>query len=486
MNNSNNSKSSSNGSSERRDAFARASVSRSRDSRYLGGVKAAGRQTKSAPPRATVSKAAKGMPLTASGRVSKNKTENGQNKSKQLERSRALTKRDERKLQNAQKDAKWTEGIERIRIGHDWVFFTIVCVLLSVGVIMVYSASYPSALADGLSSFYYVEKQLMWIAVGAAAMLGMAFMPSGLIKEFSVIIFGFGALLLLAVPFIGTESGGAKRWIEISSSFRIQPSEIAKLALVIVLAWYVSEKQDKFRNIDDKKERFKHGVLFPSLFIFGYAFLVLMEKHLSGTLIIVAIGVIIMFLGGADWKMMIPYYLSIGGLGAGAYLLTHPYALERITTFANENADILDENWQTYQGTLAIGSGGFLGLGLGQSRQKHSYVSEAQNDFVFTIWCEEMGFVGALLVVVLFLALVFRGYKIALHAPDMFSSLLVFGIITQVGLQAFLNIMVVTDIIPNTGISLPFLSYGGSSLVMMMAEMGIVLSVSRRSYQKLS
>ena len=143
------------------------------------------------------------------------------------------------------------------------------------------------------------------------------------------------------------------------------------------------------------------------------------------------------------------------------------------------------EKWQTYQGTLAIGSGGFLGLGLGQSRQKYSYVSEAQNDFIFTIWCEEMGFVGAVVIVLLFMALIIRGYKIALRAPDTFSSLLVFGIITQVGIQAFLNLMVVTDIIFNTGISLPFLSYGGSSLVMMMAEMGIVLSVSRRSYQKI-
>ena len=154
-------------------------------------------------------------------------------------------------------------------------------------------------------------------------------------------------------------------------------------------------------------------------------------------------------------------------------------------SYTNENADILNEKWQTYQGTLAIGSGGFLGLGLGQSRQKYSYVSEAQNDFIFTIWCEEMGFVGAVIIILLFVALVFRGYRIALRSPDVFSSLIVFGITTQVGLQAFLNLMVVTDVIPNTGISLPFLSYGGSSLVMMMAEMGLILSISRRSYQKI-
>lgn len=400
-------------------------------------------------------------------------------------RQTALTRREKKELKQRRREKEWNENIERIRIGHDWVFLTIVVILLSIGTVMVYSASYPSAIADGLGGFYYVGRQLMWIGIGTAAMLVMAFVPAGAIKKVSPIIYAFGAMLLFLVLFIGTESGGAKRWIKITSSFRIQPSEIAKLALTIILAWYASKFEERFKNTDNKLSKFLYGIVFPSLFIFFYALLVIFEKHLSGTVIIVAIGCIVMYLAGSDWKMMLPYYAVLGGAGAAAYLITHPYALERITTFTNENADILDEKWQTYQGTLAIGSGGFLGLGLGHSRQKHSYVSEAQNDFIFTIWCEEMGFVGALLIVALFLALIFRGYKIALKAPDTFSSLLVFGIITQVGLQAFLNIMVVTDIIPNTGISLPFLSYGGSSLVMMMAEMGIVLSVSRRSYQKL-
>lgn len=397
----------------------------------------------------------------------------------------ALTRRESREIKRAERDERWNEGIERVRSGHDWIFFIIVMLLISIGTVMVYSASYPSAIADGLGGFYYVGRQLFWIALGIVAMFFMSFAPTKWVKKVAVGIYILTVVLLAAVPVIGKTVNGAKRWIQITGQVRIQPSEIAKLAVVIILAWYVSNNGDKFKNAPSRKDRFIHGVLKPSIFIFILAAMVIIEKHLSGTLIIVAIGVIVMFLSGADWKLMIPYYLGIGGVAAAAYLIKNPYALSRLTTFADENADILNEKWQTYQGTLAIGSGGFLGLGLGQSRQKFSYVSEAQNDFIFTIWCEEMGFVGALIIVFLFMALVFRGYKIALRAPDTFSSLLVFGIITQVGLQAFLNLMVVTDVIPNTGISLPFLSYGGSSLVMMMAEMGIVLSVSRRSYQKI-
>jgi len=402
-----------------------------------------------------------------------------------IPRGQALTRRESRELKRSEKDERWSEGIERVRSGHDWIFFIIVMLLISIGTVMVYSASYPSAISEGLSGFYYVGRQLFWIAIGIVAMLITSFAPAKWVKKLAPAIYILTIALLAAVPFIGKTVNGAKRWIQITSQIRIQPSEIAKLAVVVILAWYVSNNSDKFKNAESRKDRFIHGVFKPSIFIFILAGMVIIEKHLSGTLIIVAIGVIVMFLAGADWKLMIPYYLGIGGAGAAAYLIKNPYALSRILTFTDENADILNEKWQTYQGTLAIGSGGFLGLGLGQSRQKFSYVSEAQNDFIFTIWCEEMGFVGALIIIFLFVALVFRGYKIALRAPDVFSSLLVFGIITQVGLQAFLNLMVVTDVIPNTGISLPFLSYGGSSLVMMMAEMGIVLSISRRSYQKI-
>ena len=397
----------------------------------------------------------------------------------------APTREDKKALAKAERDRKWTEGIERVRSGHDWIFFIIVMILISLGTVMVYSASYPSAIADGLGGFYYVGRQIFWIALGLVAMFAASYTPAKWIIRAAPVVYALTVALLALVPVIGKTVNGAKRWIQITSQLRIQPSEIAKFSIVIILAWYVEKNGDKFRNAESRKTRFIEGVLKPSIYIFIFAAMVIIEKHLSGTIIIVAIGFTVMFLAGADLKLMIPYYLGIGGVGAAVYLIRNPYALSRLLTFTSEDVDILGEGWQTYQGTLAIGSGGLLGLGLGQSRQKFSYVSEAQNDFIFTIWCEEMGFVGAVIVILLFVALVFRGYKIALRSPDVCSSLVVFGIITQVGLQAFLNLMVVTDVIPNTGISLPFLSYGGSSLVMMMGEMGIVLSISRRSYQKI-
>ena len=192
----------------------------------------------------------------------------------------------------------------------------------------------------------------------------------------------------------------------------------------------------------------------------------------------------IIFVSGADILKMVLCYGIPAGLAGGIYLLTNSYALARITTHTDENADVLGEAWQTTQGLYAIGSGGFLGLGLGESNLKNNYVSEAHNDFIFTIWCEEMGFVGAVILIALYGFFIWRGLVIARKAPDTFSSLTAFGITFQVGIQATLNILVVTDLIPNTGVSLPFFSYGGSALVMLMAEMGILLSISRHSYQK--
>lgn len=396
----------------------------------------------------------------------------------------ALTPKEERALRRIEKDKKWSEGITRVRSGPDTIFLILVILIVSIGVIMVYSASYPMAIYEKDNGFYYAGKQLVWVAVGSVIMLSAMFIPARVVRNFSGVAYGLVAILLILVLAIGEEGGGAKRWIDITSSVRLQPSELAKFSLPILLAWYCEKYGHLFRDAINKRSRFFYGVFFPSLPVLLYAGLIAFEKHLSGLFIVVAIAVVVMFLGGAPVWMSAGYYGTVGFFGILAYLVMNPYALLRIKTFFDEEADNLAENWQTYQGTLAIGSGGFLGLGLGQSRQKYSYVSEAQNDFVFTIWCEEMGFVGAVLVIVLFMALIYRGYRIALKAPDTFSSLMVFGIMTQVGIQVVLNLLVVTDNFMNTGISLPFLSYGGSSLIVLMAEMGLVLSVSRRSYEK--
>ena len=257
-----------------------------------------------------------------------------------------------------------------------------------------------------------------------------------------------------------------------------------KVSLVLVLAWYIDRYRDKIRERNGFVETYKYNTLYPMIFVGIACVLVLLEKHLSGTIIIGLLGISVMLVGGCHVKYSLAT-TAVGGIAAVAlFIAKNPYALKRILTFTSEDVDVLNEGWQTTQGIFAIGSGGPFGLGFSESRQKFSYVSMAHNDFIFTIWCEELGFVGAVLLVALFVAFIWRGYVVAMRAPDTFSMLTVFGITTQVGLQAFLNMMVVCDIIPNTGISLPFFSYGGSSLVMLMAEMGIILSVSRQYYRR--
>ena len=292
-------------------------------------------------------------------------------------------------------------------------------------------------------------------------------------------------LIVVLIPGIGISNGEARRWLGLKgTSFTFQPSEIMKVALVMILAWYLDKYQSVVTDVTNKKQRFWRGTLIPCLFVGIACGLVMLEKHLSGTIIMGLIGLCVMTIGGVHFGWMITV-AGLGGCGAiAAFLAANPYAWERITSFADENADKLDEAWQTTQGLYAIGSGGALGVGLGASRQKYSYVSEAQNDFIFTIWCEELGFVGAVALIILFLLFIWRGYVIAMRAPDTYSALVVFGIISQVGIQAFLNIGVVTDVLPNTGIALPFFSYGGTSLIILLMEMGVVLSISKHSYQK--
>ena len=349
---------------------------------------------------------------------------------------------------------------------------------------MVFSASYPYAIAQNLDSYYYVRRQIIFVALG---LLGMTFamrVPYDKYKKFAPLVYGVAAVLLVVVLFIGKSEGEAKRWISIGGVFTIQPSEIMKIGLVLMLARYVGKYAEYMAKGSGLKLRFLYGTLYPAFIIFPACALVLLEKHLSGTVILFALGVIVLYIGGTSVPLTGLTYGAVCIAGAAAYILKNPYALKRLTTFTDENANKLAEKWQTTQGLYAIGSGGLFGLGLGQSRQKFSYVSQPQNDFIFTIWCEETGFIGAVAVIALFAALLFRGFTVARRAPDVFSSLTVYGIMSHITLQAILNIGVVTDTIPNTGISLPFFSYGGSSLIMLMVEMGIVLSVSRHSRQQ--
>lgn len=385
----------------------------------------------------------------------------------------------------AEAEKKRNIGIVRVRLGVDHVMLALILTLLCLGTVMVFSASYPSALAQENDSLYYIKRQAVFAVLGVIVMMAASAIPYSFYRRIAVPAYVVSVVLLLLVLVVGKSEGEAKRWLGIpNTSFSIQPSELMKTALVLILAWYLEKNRKYVIDRLHTGPMLVRGVLIPASFVGCACILVLLEKHLSGTIIIGAIGLIVMLIGGVHMGYTLGGFGVAGAGAAGLFLWKNPYALRRITTKMNENADVLREKWQTTQGMYAIGSGGPFGVGIGASRQKFSYVSAAQNDFIFTIWCEEMGFVGAVILIALYLIFIWRGFKIAMHAPDTFSALTVFGIISKVGLQAFLNIAVVCDIIPNTGVSLPFFSYGGSSLIILMAEMGIVLSISKHSYQK--
>ena len=386
-------------------------------------------------------------------------------------------------IKRMKKEQAWEEGVQRVRLGVDRPMLVIILVLLCLGTIMVFSASYPNALASKNDSLYYIRHQLLWLALGGVLMTVLIFIPYNVYKKLTPAFFLVSLGLLALVLVMGTARGVAQRWILIGG-FSIQPSEVAKISLTMMLAWYIDRNFEETSNRLNKRASLVKGIIMPGLILALVCGLVLLEKHLSGTIILGMIGVCVIFLSGANVGKMELCYGVPAALAGVVYLLTNDYALQRILTHSDESADVLKEAWQTTQGLYAVGSGGLLGVGLGESRLKYNYVSEAQNDFIFTIWCEEMGYVGAVLLVALYVAFVWRGITIAKKAPDTYSSLVAFGITCQVGIQAFLNIMVVTDLIPNTGISLPFFSYGGSSLIMLMGEMGMLLSISKHSYQK--
>lgn len=367
----------------------------------------------------------------------------------------------------------------------DTPFLLIVLVLAVFGAIMAYSASSVYAAQYHSDSTYYVKRHIAYLllAFGLTTPFVIKARP-WFWRMFGVIAYAGAVVLLLLVLVIGSSYGsGATRWIQIGP-LSLQPSEIAKMAVILVIALVMTKHEKQIAMRQKFGGQFRYGVLLPVL-IFGLiCALVMLEHHLSGIIIIGLLGIVTMFLGGTDRK----WFFFIFGAGLVAVLLVlsvSDYARVRLDTWLNiDEADALGSAWQTLQGLYAIGSGGFFGVGLGNSRQKYGYVSQPQNDFIFTIICEELGFIGAVLVVVLFGLLIWRGFRIASRAPDKFTSLAAYGLIAKVALQTVLNIAVVTNSMPNTGISLPFFSSGGTSLILQIFEMGIVLNISRYSYQK--
>ncbi len=366
----------------------------------------------------------------------------------------------------------------------DVYFLIIVLALAAFGAVMSYSASFYTAELETGDSLYYFVRHVgfLILAVMATAPFVILARPS-FWRMFSMVAYIVSIILLLAVLVIGTTGGGAQRWIDLGF-ITIQPSEIAKMAIVMFLALIMSKYEKKIELSQRFGGHFRYGILYPVLVIGSICGLVMLEKHLSGLIIIGLLGLTVMYFGGAGGKWMLGI-CACGVVAVAVVLMFSGYAQERVMTWLFiEDADPLGPAWQTLQGLYAIGSGGLFGVGLGNSRLKYGYVSEPQNDFIFTIICEELGFFGAALVLTLFVLLLWRGYKIASKAPDKFTSLVAYGLTTKIALQTVLNIAVVTNSMPNTGIALPFFSSGGTALMLQIFEMGIILSISRYSYVK--
>lgn len=370
----------------------------------------------------------------------------------------------------------------------DRPFLIIVLLLVSIGSIAVFSSSYAHSANRYGDSYALARPQLMYVFLGLAAMAALViFAPAVLrvLRSFSKVIYVIALAMNYAVPIFGDNYQGATRWITILG-IQFQPSEFLKFALVLICVNHIVKNRDRMHT-------FRYGVLSFALIGLPALGATLWQSHLSATIINCLILYTMMWLGGTGAKFL-------GGVGAAAIalaasVLTYgktliemivPHALVRLEVWRDPFSFMSNasggKGWQPAQSLYAISSGGFWGLGLGQSNQKHGYLPEPYNDYIFAIFCEEMGFFGAVLVIGLFVAFAWRGFYIATHSQDKFSSLLVMGITAHVIIQVILNICVVTNTIPSTGISLPFFSYGGTSLIILLCEMGLVLAVSRYSY----
>lgn len=352
----------------------------------------------------------------------------------------------------------------------DLPYLLITVLLTAVGLLMMFSASYARANWDTGNSAYYFVRQAGFAAGGILIMLLVGRLNYFIWYRTALLALLGSLFLLLLVPFIGITVNGAKRWIQIAG-IRFQPSEVAKLGMILAFSAMMSAWQDKM-------DTFQYGVLPYAGILAVIAGLLILEKHLSAILIIFLIGAIMMLLGGTKKRWFV-----LGGLVAVTFLLVYlsarGYAGTRITAWLDPESDAQNSGYQIIQSKYAIGSGGFLGLGFGRGRQKYLYLPEEHNDYIFAIVCEELGFVGAIGIILLFVMLIIRGYWIALHARDRFGTLLAAGLTSKLAIQVFFNIGVVTGLLPPTGISLPFFSYGGTALLLQLFEMGLVLSVSR-------
>ena len=361
------------------------------------------------------------------------------------------------------------------RGGFDSSFFLLVMLLLVMGVVMVLSSSYARAYYDpgnitGGNAAYYFVRQLVYAVLGTAGMLLASRLPMPFYRRYAFPFLLLTLLLLLLVPFVGVKANGSRRWLGVGG-LTLQPSELAKLAVILSFSVLICRFRDRMRS-------FRFGILPFAAILAVIVGLLVLEPHFSASIIIIALGGVMMFLGGAGLGWFLAAIGAAGG--ALAVLLTFfPYASSRINTWRDPFSSSSDEGYQIVQSLYSIGSGGLSGLGLGGSRQKFLYLPEEHNDFIFSVICEELGLIGGVLILSLFALLILRGYWIALHCRSRFAFLVCAGISTLLAIQVFLNVAVVTNLVPCTGISLPFFSYGGTALLIQLGEMGILLSASR-------
>lgn len=354
----------------------------------------------------------------------------------------------------------------------DIPFLILLLLLLTVGLTMLYSASSAQSMFDtGYEiSTRYLQKQGVCAALGLAAMWALSRVNTQIYLKYAWWLYGISILLLLSVLVFGQSVNGARRWISVAG-LRFQPSEIAKFTMILLFARLT-------RSFGSQAKRFRYGVLGFGAALLGILIPLALEKHLSAIMLMGMVAVVMMFVAGTSSR-----WLLAGAGAAVAFVLVYVsllgYAGDRVTAWLNPEADPGDTGYQILQSLYAIGSGGLFGLGFGKSRQKYLYLPFQYNDYIFAIICEELGLVGAVVIVILFAALILRGYYIALNAPDRFSTVLCAGLITLIAVQTLLNLGVVTNLLPSTGIALPFFSYGGTALAVNLGEMGIVLGISR-------
>ena len=354
----------------------------------------------------------------------------------------------------------------------DFTLLITILLLLSLGLIMVLSASSPSALSESGNSYSYFYKQAIFAGAGLFMMWVISNIDYRFYQKYYKLAYFIAFLSLLAVPFIGTTVNGAKRWIYLTDSLSIQPSEIVKLLMIIFYASLLVKNRDEL-------DKYFKGFVKHLMILAPIIGLLLIEPHFSASMVIIGIVSIMMIVAGCKFWHFLATGSVIGVPGIIGLILIEPYRLERVTTFLDPWKDATGSGWQVIQSLYAIGSGGLFGVGLGESKQKYLYIPEPHNDFIFSILGEELGFIGCAIVIILFGIFIWRGVLIAMRSPDMFGSLIAIGITTQIAIQVIINIAVVTSSMPATGMPLPFFSYGGSSLFILLCEMGILLNISK-------